>query len=82
MNNRQDQANAHNTCYVAGFKFLSSIPADCKAAVKNLRLWGVYCPNCGSIVFHAIKRSDCERFIKSAPVAFRSSFILRFDSAY
>ena len=77
-NNRK----AHNTCYVVGLRSLSSIPEEYKFVVKNLRLWGVFCPTCGSIVFHAVKRSDCERFIKSAPVAFRSSFIVRFDSAY
>ena len=65
----------------SGFKYLSCVPEHLKKVVSDLRLWGVYCPLCSSIVFHSVKRSECERFLKSARFA-PDAFIVRFDSAY
>ena len=64
-------------------KSFSLIPDSLTRVVKNLRLWGVFCSSSERVIFHAVKRSDCERFLKSVP-AFASAgfYIVRFDSAY
>ena len=78
---------AHNT---GKLNFLSSptpsfslIPDSLKRAVGNLRLWGVFCATSESVIYHAVKRSECVRFIKSVPaIASAGLYIIRFDSAY
>jgi len=76
---------AHNTGYLnnSSFSSLSLFPDSLKSVVHNLRLWGVFCASTGGVIFSAVKRSDCERFIKAVPaVASVGLYLIRFDSAY
>ena len=66
-----------------GFKHSSLYPASLSRAIKNLRLWGVFCASTNSVVFHSINRSDCSRFIKGVPsLSSAGLYLIRFDSAY
>ena len=76
---------AHNTGYLntPSFSSPSLFPASLSRIVHNLRLWGVFCASTESVIFSAVKRSDCERFIKAVPaVASVGLYLIRFDSAY
>lgn len=79
--------SAHNTGKLnftsSPFPSFSLIPDSLKRAVGNLRLWGVFCSTSESVIYHAVKRSECVRFIKAVPaVASAGLYIIRFDSAY
>jgi len=77
---------AHNTGKLnspIAFKHSSLFPQSLSREIKNLRLWGVYCVSTNSVVFHAINRSDCSRFISGVPsLASAGLYLIRFDSAY
>ena len=76
---------AHNTGYLNNppFSSPSLFPASLKPVIQNLRLWGVFCASTGGVIFSAVKRSDCLRFIDSVPpLAAVGLYLIRFDSAY
>lgn len=58
----------------------SIIPDALKSTVRNLRLFGVFSHCANSILFHSVKKADCERYIKAAPSVFGGLYIVRFDS--
>ena len=85
VNMTSKKRSAHNTGYSnnSSFSSPSLFPASLSGIIKNLRLWGVFCASSESVIFSAVKRSDCERFLKSVP-SFASAglYLIRFDSAY